>query len=382
MSAPIWSSKAWWVKRIGGIWSRWKRSWTKETIASVPIPKDRNLSEEAQLEVDLEVFKVVVEHFRHNLEIFWQHYILFIAIQGALLTVATDKNSSDPRKQALAGFGILLSAFWWWIGWRRWKLIELWREEVMRLDLVVDRHASFFSVETKVRRRPLGIPAFSALFLPPLIGIGWIVLFGMAYGAPEWGAVEMSLGDWANAASVFLAGLAVVTLFVAWRQWQEVVRRRRADMYWRLFDVFESEQIRDSSTAFDEIEKRLGLERADGFVEHVAPADKKHLSSTYWRTFYQAERESDDKQRDRDARARIRFFAATGVLLKARLVDPNLVFGLIGPALDVDRRLLDIIIAANRIKHRFPTMFQEVYDVDNEYERWKKGREGAQRGVT
>lgn len=193
----------------------------------------------------------------------------------------------------------------------------------------------------------------------------------------------MNLSAWADGASVFLAGLAVLTLFVAWRQWREVVKRRRVDMYWRLFDVFESNQIRESSIAFDEIEERLGLGPVDGFVEHVAPDDdKKHLSSTYWRTFYQAERESDDKQRDRLARSRIRFFAATGVLLKAELVDRDLVFGLIGPALDVDRRLLDIIIAANRIKHRFPTMFDEVYYVDDEYKRWKKDRGDAHHSVT
>lgn len=89
------------------------------------------------------------------------------------------------------------------------------------------------------------------------------------------------------------------------------------------------------------------------------------------KTFYQADEESDN-QRDRLARARIRFFAATGVLLKAGLVDRELVFGLIGPALDVDRRLLDIIITANRVKHRFPAMYAEVYYLDDEYSRWKQ----------
>lgn len=193
----------------------------------------------------------------------------------------------------------------------------------------------------------------------------------------------MSLNAWANGANTFLAGLAVLTLLVAWRQWKEVVRRRRVDMYWRLFDVFESDQIRNSSNAFNEIEERLKLGPADGFVEHIASNDdKKRLSRTYWSTFYQAKRESPDKQLDRLARARIRFFAATGVLLKARLVDRDLVFGLIGPALDVDRQLLGIIIDANRDKHKFPTMFEEVYDVDAEYKRWKESRNGAQRGVT
>jgi hypothetical protein len=187
------------------------------------------------------------------------------------------------------------------------------------------------------------------------------------------GAMEMNLGTWADEADVFLAGLAVFTLLVAWRQWREVVRRRRADMYWRLFDVFESNQIRESAIAFDEIEKCLGLKPFDGSVERVAPDDKKRLSTKYWEIFYKAERE-EDKQRDRLARARIRFFAATGVLLKAKLVNRDLVFGLIGPDLDVDRDLLDIIIAEVRDKHGFPKMYEEVFYVDGKYNRWKKGK--------
>jgi hypothetical protein len=195
------------------------------------------------------------------------------------------------------------------------------------------------------------------------------IIAGLPDDAQDEKGTKMSLGE---LASVVLTSLAVLTLIVAWRQWQEVVRRRQADMYWRIFDVYESDQIRDSSGAFDEIEDRLGLERADGLVEQIASPRKEELSSEYWKTFYRADRESDDNRRDRLARARIRFFAATGVLLKAELVDRDLVFGLIGPALDVDRRLLDIVITANRAKHEFPAMYNEVYYVDAEYLRWKE----------
>jgi hypothetical protein len=154
----------------------------KKCIQSLPSKSERMplLSDPTeQVKLDVEVFKVVADHFRHNLEIYWQQYLIFIAIQGAFLTVFTaDKGSGslDHRQEFMAGFGILLSALWAMIGWSRWRLIDLWREEVKRLDREVDRHLAFYWVETKVRDRPLGIPAYSSLLVPPIIAIGWLLL--------------------------------------------------------------------------------------------------------------------------------------------------------------------------------------------------------------
>jgi hypothetical protein len=67
----------------------------------------------------------------------------------------------------------------------------------------------------------------------------------------------------------------------------------------------------------------------------------------------------------------VRFYAQTGVLLRAKLVDRDLLFGLIGPPLDVDMRLLEIIIRANRDGHEFPRMFEEVEYVHSEYQQWR-----------
>jgi hypothetical protein len=179
----------------------------------------------------------------------------------------------------------------------------------------------------------------------------------------------MDVSDYVN---VFLAVLAVFTLVVAWNQWREVRRRRHVDMYWRIFDAYSSDELRDSRDAFFEIERELGLSQPSGRTPRIK--DDKQLSDysdKYWREFYEGD--PSHRKLDRLARARVRFYAQTGVLLRKRLVDEDLLFGLIGPPLDVDMRLLDIVIHANRRGHRFPRMFEDVEYVYYAYERWRQG---------
>jgi hypothetical protein len=181
----------------------------------------------------------------------------------------------------------------------------------------------------------------------------------------------MSVGDYV---SVFLAVLALGTLVVALHQWREVVRRRHVDMYWRIFDAYNSDELRASRDAFAKIETDLGLSEPSGQTGRIPTEELPAYSETYWKDFY---RSADDARRrlDRLARARLRFYAQTGVLLRKGLVDEDLLFGLIGPPLDVDMRLLDILIAANREGHKFPRMYEEVEHAHRDYEDWrdKKG---------
>lgn len=153
-------------------------------------------------------------------------------------------------------------------------------------------------------------------------------------------------------AQLVLALLAVGTLLVAWGQWQEVKRRRRVDMYWKLFDVFSSPEIRDeSSLALDEIERTLGLVRPMSYTlpeEEIDDALLETLWKRYWREYYWAEHDSESKRQDRLARARIRCYAQAGVLTRANLVDRDLMFGLIGPSLDVDYPVLRVRVIGQR----------------------------------
>jgi hypothetical protein len=184
--------------------------------------------------------------------------------------------------------------------------------------------------------------------------------------------------DVSDYVSIALAVLAVPTLFVAWRQWCEVVRRRHVDMYWRIFEAYNSEELQHSRDAFFEIEDELQLPPRSGLTPRMDRAELSDYSTRYWREFYEGDRYH--QERDRLARARVRFYAQTGVLLKKRLVDRDLLFGLIGPPLDVDMRLLDVVIDANREGHDFPRMFEEVEYAYRVYERWKQRPKWWKRG--
>jgi hypothetical protein len=177
-------------------------------------------------------------------------------------------------------------------------------------------------------------------------------------------------------AQLVLAILAVGTLCVAWHQWQEVKRRRRVDMYWKLFDVFSSPEIRDdASLAVEEIERTLDLVRQKSYTlgeQELDEARLETLAKRYWCEYYWARRDSHRKKQDRLARARIRFYAQTGVLTEAELVDRDLLFGLIGPSLDVDYPVLRVLLKANRQYHGSDRMYHEVDDVYKEYKKWKE----------
>lgn len=179
--------------------------------------------------------------------------------------------------------------------------------------------------------------------------------------------------DVSDVVSVFLALLAILSLVVAWRQWREVVRRRHVDMFWRIFDTYNSDELRMSRDAFFAIEEELELARPSGETPRITDrAQLRDNSKKYWRTFYDGDPEHQGL--DRLARSRVRFYAQTGVLLRKRLVDEDLLFGLIGPPLDVDMRLLDVVINANREGHQFPQMYEEVEYAYREYQRWRHGR--------
>jgi hypothetical protein len=131
-------------------WTCWPSSAAAATNTS-PAAVDR----------DLEIFRITAEHFRHDLSALWTHSSYFLLIQGALFSVfasiigprgADEQGLVSETQEALfiATVGLLFALFWGWVAWRRVKLIALWRENVMHLNGLVDRHGVYLRVEPSV----------------------------------------------------------------------------------------------------------------------------------------------------------------------------------------------------------------------------------------
>ncbi len=159
-----------------GAWSCWP---SEASAASV--------GPDTAFDRDLEVFRITADHFRHDLVALWNHSSYFLIIQGALFSVfagiigRSGRGAAGPVSTLNEGLfiaivGLIFALFWSWASWRRVKLIDLWRQNVIHLDGIVDRHGVYMRVEPRVAQRWwFGPSAFTAR-LPWLIVAMWIIV--------------------------------------------------------------------------------------------------------------------------------------------------------------------------------------------------------------
>ena len=136
-------------------------------------------------ECDIEILRIAAEHFRHDIDAFWSHSSFFLVIQGALVTVLATiaTRSGEDTTDALLSphatvrlisvLGLLSSASWAWVAYQRCKLIEAWRDQVVHLDGLVDRHGIYRTVETQVSNHRMRDPTQFTALLPLLLVLFW-----------------------------------------------------------------------------------------------------------------------------------------------------------------------------------------------------------------
>jgi hypothetical protein len=136
---------------------------------------------------DLEIFRITADHFRHDLVALWNHSSYFLLIQGALFSVfagiighnsrsGTGLTSAFSEDLFIVIVGLIFALFWSWAAWRRVKLIELWRHNVVHLDGVVDQHGVYLRVEPSVSQRWWFGPSALTARLPWLVAFMWIIV--------------------------------------------------------------------------------------------------------------------------------------------------------------------------------------------------------------
>jgi hypothetical protein len=76
----------------------------------------------------------------------------------------------------LASAGLIVSAFWFLVARGSIRWLGLWRDEVRRLDRIVNRFQTFDHIESHVSANPLSSPSWVTQWLPAFFLLGWIFL--------------------------------------------------------------------------------------------------------------------------------------------------------------------------------------------------------------
>ncbi|MFY1672695.1 hypothetical protein ACN27G_22475 [Plantactinospora sp. WMMB334] len=126
--------------------------------------------------IDIEVFKMVTEHFRQDLREFWVRSNMYLLVTGVLVSVFASLGDKGGYRLALPAFGLLVSIFWSAVAYGSSRWIQIWRNEICAIDREVDRFQVFDRVERRGRERKVWSPSWVTQFLPVVVGIGWLTL--------------------------------------------------------------------------------------------------------------------------------------------------------------------------------------------------------------
>jgi hypothetical protein len=127
---------------------------------------------------ELEVFKVVADHFRQDLREYWVRNNMYLVVNGILISVYTSAVSDGAYRLALPAFGLLTSAFWFAVARGSYHWLRVWRHELCEIDVAVDPFKVFHRVEQE-RRHRLRSPSWVTQWLPLVVGLGWLVILGI-----------------------------------------------------------------------------------------------------------------------------------------------------------------------------------------------------------
>ena len=131
-------------------------------------------SHQAVLSRDIDMLKMVESHHMQDVREFWARSNFYLVVDAALVSVFVQSSSS--LRHLLGAFGVIISLFWLLVARGSVYWIKMWRDEVRRLDQVVDRFRIYDRVEQNASSRPYLSPSWVTQWLPAFFVVGWVVL--------------------------------------------------------------------------------------------------------------------------------------------------------------------------------------------------------------
>ena len=130
---------------------------------------------------DLEVYKVVTEHYRQDIREFWSRSNFYLLVEAGLLSVFVSiaSQSSDYARVLGLGlglFGLTIAISWVLVSRGSTIWIRRWRSFAVEIDKVVDRHQIYTKAESFADRNPLLSSSTVTQVLPIIFCLGWVLL--------------------------------------------------------------------------------------------------------------------------------------------------------------------------------------------------------------
>jgi len=140
-----------------------------------------NKKAETQHALDMEIFKIVTEHFRQDIREFLTRANFYLLAQTGLFSVFAATYSTLVRSQAIIAMSVpilgLVIAIIWFIALKgaiEW--LQRWREQVCKIDKELDRFKCYCEVEEFARQKPYSSPSYVTQFLPLVFVVVWLLM--------------------------------------------------------------------------------------------------------------------------------------------------------------------------------------------------------------
>jgi hypothetical protein len=159
--------------------------------------------------------------------------------------------------------------------------------------------------------------------------------------------------------------IASIAAIVAILQLIEVRKKRLVEMYWKIADIYSTEEQRTAR-------KSVWLLQTNYLKESkLSIANEKELLNWYNLNYHNSTEEKHN-QLDASIMNRIRFLNQIGVLVHKKLIDQDMLFGLIGIGLEIDFETLNFVLQAHRREHGTFHMYAHFETTWHQYQLWVK----------
>ena len=137
---------------------------------------------------DFIVYQVINKHFRQDVREFWVRSNFYLLVQAGLLSVYVtagagqtttlmDRTTLSVLVLGIVGLG--LSIVWFVVARGSVIWIRRWRQQMIELDNVLNKHRCYSTVEQHASNRPFQSPSHVTQYVPIFFAAAWVLLLGI-----------------------------------------------------------------------------------------------------------------------------------------------------------------------------------------------------------